>query len=182
METIYCRILLLNRKRVGELQRMLSHVYQNAAAHNSCEESNGAINPAEKLLLTKFKRVVIRGKRGRGVPVLFSPDLQQHTDVLIKLRKNFVDNTNIYLFPKLKTNNPITGYQIMQKHVAASGLKNPEAITSTKLRKHLATMTQVFNMSSNDIEQLASFMGHTGDVHKQVYRLPDDIYQTAKIS
>lgn len=30
-------------------------------------------------------------------------------------------------------------------------------------------------MSPNDIEQLATFMGRTNDVHKQVYRLPDDI-------
>lgn len=37
-------------------------------------------------------------------------------------------------------------------------------------------------MSQNDIEQLATFMGHTGNIHKKVYRLPDDVYQTAKIS
>lgn len=37
-------------------------------------------------------------------------------------------------------------------------------------------------MSENEIEQLASFMGHTLSVHKQNYRLPDDVYQTAKIS
>nr|CAI5852085.1 unnamed protein product [Callosobruchus analis] len=37
-------------------------------------------------------------------------------------------------------------------------------------------------MNQNDIEQLATFMGHTRNIHQQVYRLPDDIYQTAKIS
>ncbi|KAG5866267.1 hypothetical protein JTB14_013618 [Gonioctena quinquepunctata] len=67
----------------------------------------------------------------------------------------------------------------MQK---TSNLKNPNAITSTKLRKHLATMSQIFAMTSNDLEQLSTFMGHTSDVHKQAYRLPDDVYQTAKIS
>ncbi|KAF2895858.1 hypothetical protein ILUMI_10321 [Ignelater luminosus] len=37
-------------------------------------------------------------------------------------------------------------------------------------------------MSDNEVEQLASFMGHTMNVHKNSYRLPDDVYQTAKIS
>nr|CAI5862861.1 unnamed protein product [Callosobruchus analis] len=37
-------------------------------------------------------------------------------------------------------------------------------------------------MTESDIEQLATFMGHTVDIHKHVYRLPDDVYQTAKIS
>ncbi|CAH0563179.1 unnamed protein product [Brassicogethes aeneus] len=89
---------------------------------------------------------------------------------------------NLYLFPTLRSETPITGYKVMQKHVKQSGAKNPNAITSTKLRKHLATMSQILELSPNDIEQLATFMGHTKDIHKQVYRLPDDIYQTAKIA
>lgn len=32
------------------------------------------------------------------------------------------------------------------------------------------------------MEQLAGFMGHTLGVHKGSYRLPNDLYQTAKIS
>lgn len=180
METVFCRLLLLNRKRIGELQRMPYTVF-NLSANHSYEEFSEAITGAEKILLKKFKRVVIRGKRGRGVPVLFSPDVQKHTELLLDLRPHFVEN-NIFLFPKLGTENPITGYKILEKHVRASGVNNPSALTSTRLRKHLATLSQVFQMSSNDIEQLATFMGHTSDVHKQVYRLPDDVYQTAKIT
>ncbi|KAG5872201.1 hypothetical protein JTB14_011073 [Gonioctena quinquepunctata] len=37
-------------------------------------------------------------------------------------------------------------------------------------------------MNENEIEQLATFMGHTMGMHKNSYWLPDDIYQTAKIS
>ncbi|CAG9822955.1 unnamed protein product [Phaedon cochleariae] len=40
----------------------------------------------------------------------------------------------------------------------------------------------VFDMTNSEIEQLATFMGHTVDVHSKVYRLPDDVYQTAKIA
>lgn len=37
-------------------------------------------------------------------------------------------------------------------------------------------------MESNELEQLAAFMGHTQKTHTEWYRLPSDIYQTAKIS
>lgn len=147
METIFCRLLLLNRKRVGELQRIPLHVYENASNYKSYEEFNDAITPTEKILLTKFKRIVTRGKRGRGVPVLFSTDLQEHVKVLIDLRCNFIDPSNIYLFANTNSDNPITGYKIMSKHTKLANLTNPEALTSTRLRKHLATLTQIFNVS-----------------------------------
>ncbi|KAG5861881.1 hypothetical protein JTB14_036752 [Gonioctena quinquepunctata] len=37
-------------------------------------------------------------------------------------------------------------------------------------------------MSEHDIEQLASFMGHTLGIHRALNRLSDDIYQTSRIS
>lgn len=46
----------------------------------------------------------------------------------------------------------------------------------------MATLAQLFNLSDNEIEQLSTFMGHTPGVHKNSYRLPDDIYKTVKIS
>lgn len=37
-------------------------------------------------------------------------------------------------------------------------------------------------MEKNDLEQLSTFMGHEKDTHMDWYRLPDDVYQTAKVS
>lgn len=71
---------------------------------------------------------------------------------------------------------------MIRKIVKQAGVKNPDAITSTKLRKHLATMSQVINLSEQDLDQLAEFMGRTSSIHKKCYRLPNDVYQTAKIS
>ena len=182
-ETIYCRVLLLNRRRPGELERLFLHSYQSIDnRRETYEEFSEIVTPSERVLLKKFKRLIIRGKRGRGVPVLFCPDVQHHIKVLLKYRHNFVTHENMYLFGNPNTLKPICGYKILKKHAIASGAKNPSAITATKLRKHLATLTQVISMSDNDIEQLASFMGHTVGVHKGSYRLPDDVFQTAKIS
>ena len=37
-------------------------------------------------------------------------------------------------------------------------------------------------MSETNLEQLATFMGHTEQTHRQFYRLPDNVIQTSKIS
>ncbi|KAK4885629.1 hypothetical protein RN001_001900 [Aquatica leii] len=38
------------------------------------------------------------------------------------------------------------------------------------------------NMQPDEMEQLATFMGHTKKTHSEFYRLPQDIYQTAKVA
>lgn len=182
LESVYCRVILLNRKRPGELQRLKISAYEQTDSSQNYEEFCDAISPTEKILLKSFKRVVIQGKRNRGVPVLFSPDIQNDIECLLEYRKDVVPSTNPYLFCQLKNDSHIYGYKVLQKHAKGSGCKNPQALTSTRLRKHLATLSQIFNMTDNDLEQLATFMGHTTGVHRKSYRLPDDIYQTAKIS
>ncbi|KAJ8966533.1 hypothetical protein NQ314_003474 [Rhamnusium bicolor] len=126
-------------------------------------EFDTVISTTEKILLHKFKRIVIRGKRGRGVPVLVSQDVQQHVEIMNQHRLNFVHVNNPYLFamPNNQIQSVIYGYKVLQKYAKQSGAKNPNALTSTRLRKHLATLTQIFNMKEEELEQLAKFMGHT---------------------
>lgn len=183
LETVFCRVLLLNRRRPGELQRLPLHLYEKYENNpQNYEEFCEAVTPSENILMKKFKRIVIRGKRDRGVPVLFSPDVQIHIDLLRKYRNNFINKKNLYLFANTNTTGPICGYKTVRKYAIKCGAKNPNAITATRLRKHLATLTQLLCMSDSDIEQLATFMGHTVGVNKGSYRLPDDVYHTSKIS
>ncbi|KAJ8969951.1 hypothetical protein NQ314_001509 [Rhamnusium bicolor] len=37
-------------------------------------------------------------------------------------------------------------------------------------------------MDKSALEQLATFLGHTEKTHSEFYRLPDDLYQVAKVS
>ena len=104
LETVFCRVLLLNRRRPGELQRLKISAYVDGDSRQNYEEFSDAVSPAEKNLMKKFKRIVIRGKRGRGVPVLFSEDIQQHISLLLSTRPNFFGNVvNHYLFAKPTT-------------------------------------------------------------------------------
>lgn len=48
------------------------------------------------------------------------------------------------------------------------------------LRRHIATMSQIVNLESNGLENLATFLGHDINVHREYYRLPENTYQLAK--
>lgn len=142
------------------------------------------LSPAEKIYIKKLKRIVIRGKRGRGVPVLFDQRTKEALDLTISCRSNFHQISNIYLFELCSTEGPISGYHVFRKHVtkALGDPKKVASLTSTKLRKHLATISQILKMDNEELEQLAGFMGHSTKTHQEWYRLPSDIYQTAKVS
>lgn len=60
-------------------------------------------------------------------------------------------------------------------------LSAPENVTSTKLRKHVATESKILNQEKNYLEVFASFMGHDIEVHRSFYRLPQETLQIAKM-
>ncbi|KAM8825916.1 uncharacterized protein ACB058_019368 [Synchiropus picturatus] len=62
------------------------------------------------------------------------------------------------------------------------GGKHPEHLRSTRLRKHVATLSQVLNLKHNELDQVADFLGHDIRVHRDFYRLPVPTTQLAKIS
>ena len=48
-----------------------------------------------------------------------------------------------------------------------------ENITSTKLRKYVATVSQILNLEENELETMERFMGHDINIHPAFYRLPE---------
>ncbi|KAF3855394.1 hypothetical protein F7725_023449 [Dissostichus mawsoni] len=63
-----------------------------------------------------------------------------------------------------------------------NGAKHPETLSSTKLRKHISTLSTVLNLKDNEMDILANFLGHDIRVHRQYYRLPEGTLQLAKVS
>jgi len=63
-----------------------------------------------------------------------------------------------------------------------AGVERPELIRSTKLRKYVATVSQLLDMSENELELLCRHMGHSINIHRDFYRLPSSTLELAKIS
>ncbi|XP_030765271.1 uncharacterized protein LOC115889423 [Sitophilus oryzae] len=111
--------------------------------------------------------------------------MQNFVDALLKIRKttDIVPRSNKYVFANPgSADRWINGSLVLRKLAHKCGAKNPEYLTSTRLRKQIATILQVINFEKNEIEQMAKFMGHTEKTHLEFYRLPEDVYQTAKVA
>ncbi|KAI4455810.1 hypothetical protein MML48_8g00013055 [Holotrichia oblita] len=180
-ELLYIHILLLNRRRPAEVAQIKVETYKSInLEHSQNDEFLMNLTETEKILLKTYHRIVIRGKRGRGVPILLSPSMKNHFDLLIEIRRNFTTN-NDYIFHTAGLGF-IDGTKTLAKHAVRCGAAQPYRITATRLRKHLATICQLLQFSENDLEQLSRFMGHTLKTHLSVYRMSDNMYQTAKVS
>ncbi|KAI3354594.1 hypothetical protein L3Q82_019100, partial [Scortum barcoo] len=131
-----------------------------------------------------FIRITIVGKRGRKVPVLLTPLMRESLDTLIEKREDCgVLKENGFLFALPHSVHYLRGSDCIRQFVhECDDIKNPKALTSTKLRKHIATLSTVLNLKTTELDQLADFLGHNIDVHRKHYRLPEGTLQLAKIS
>jgi hypothetical protein len=141
------------------------------------------LSPVEKKLCEALNRVEVVGKRGNHVPVLMTSCVKQALDILVTMRPNGnVLNTNPFAFAKPLSDGHLRGSDVMRSFSAECGAKQPELLRGTRLRKHVATMSQLLNLKNNELDILAQFMGHDIRVHRHFYRLPSDILQTAKVA
>jgi hypothetical protein len=180
VEATFCRVLLLNRRRPGELQRIKLNDYNNCDS-DKYEEFDKTLTPTEKILVDQLKRIVIRGKREREEPVLFTTEVQEDIKTILSVRHMYVAENNDLLFVKVG-GSTVCGYKTVENYAKASGAKNYKALTYTHLRNLLATMAQLFTMTESEIEQLATLIGHSPSGHKNNNKLPSDVYQIVKIS
>ena len=50
------------------------------------------------------------------------------------------------------------------------------------MRKHIATLSQILNLKDNEMDMLATFLGHDIRIHREYYRLPEETLQVAKVA
>ncbi|XP_074031301.1 uncharacterized protein isoform X2 [Leptinotarsa decemlineata] len=177
--------ILFNRKRIGDVHYTKLTTYTESANSINQEECEKALTESEKILTKYYKRIVTGGKGSKPVAILFPPYLQTFIDFFLKIRsenQNIVPENNPYLFGSPGTVKWTRGDVVIRKFAHEAGLEYPDQISSNKLRKQIATVMQILNLNQEETEQFAQFMGHTEKTHNDYYRLPQDIYQTAKIS
>nr|XP_049575195.1 uncharacterized protein LOC125968056 isoform X1 [Syngnathus scovelli]XP_049589629.1 uncharacterized protein LOC125977309 isoform X1 [Syngnathus scovelli]XP_049591303.1 uncharacterized protein LOC125978199 [Syngnathus scovelli]XP_049591304.1 uncharacterized protein LOC125978199 [Syngnathus scovelli]XP_049591305.1 uncharacterized protein LOC125978200 [Syngnathus scovelli] len=179
------QLIIFNRRREGEVSRMELKSYLDRNKKSMQDDILNSLSPLEKNLCNHLTRVEIEGKRGRKVPVLFPPDVKESVDLLLKTREEVgIAPNNPYIFARTHfgSEGNIRGCDTLKRFAEACGAERPENITSTKLRKHVATVSQLLNLKSHELDQLATFMGHDIEVHREYYRLPEETLQTAKVS
>ncbi|CAH0555073.1 unnamed protein product [Brassicogethes aeneus] len=181
-ETVLSLTISLNRKRIGDVQYTKIKSYTDIPTERQDFDS---LTETEKQISKNFKRIVSIGKGSKPVPILFPQKIQEFIDLLLLVRKktNNVPKENPYLFALVGSSSRwIDGYSTLQRYAHLCGAEHPETITSSRLRKQVATVLQILSLNDVEMEQVATFMGHTKKTHEEFYRLPQEVFQTSKIT
>ena len=131
--------------------------------------------------------VEIRGKRGRKVPVILTPEVKDSIDLLNKTRTPVgIPDENPFIFarPSRQSLGHMRAWDCLHKLAIDCDppLSNPTNITSTKLRKYIATISQVLSLKNTELDWLARHLGHDIQVHREFYRLHESTIEIAKVS
>lgn len=178
-------VILFNRRRSGEVSRMRLDDYSKCTTGSQVLSGNDLeLSKLESQFVDSFTRVEMTGKKGRTVAVLLTGQMKEALDLLVSSRKVMgIPETNLYVFCiGHGSDNYLRGWDVLRHFSSICGAKRPEAIRSTRLRKHIATMTQIMNLREHELDVLADFMGHNIRVHREVYRMSSDVMQIAKVS
>lgn len=93
---------------------------------------------------SRLKVVHVIGKRDRPVPILLTEDVVQSIDTLIDTRQACgVPSQNKYVFGLTATTGHLRFFNVLRNVAKRAGMKKPELLTTTRMRKHVATMAQV---------------------------------------
>lgn len=156
--------ILLNRKRVGDVQYTKLKGYNLNINTTDQEECLKTLTDSERAISGNFKRLVTIGKGSKAVPMLFAKNLQNYIDTMISVRnrRDSVPQENSFLFAQIGSPDKWgDGSVVLRKYVADCGAKHPHTLTSSRLRKQIATVLDILHLNSTEMEQIAAFMGHT---------------------
>ena len=84
---------------------------------------------------------------------------------------------------KISSNAYLLGNDDIRKILSqVPNLEAPEMVKYTELRKHCATVSQIADLTENDLRWLADHMGRNLDVHRNYYRLKDSTAELSKVA
>ena len=185
-------VVMFNRRRSGESERLLLkdfHIMDNSQSTdipaNMPKEVYESLGEVEKAMCQKLTRVEVVGKRGRIVPILLTKDMREAISTL-NLTRDAVgvscDNPYVFARPYFDSVFPTSTSAAMRKYSVECNATNPLTMRATKMRKHIATMTQLLCLKENELDLVAGHMGHDVRIHREFYRLPESSLQLAKVS
>lgn len=96
-----------------------------------------------------------RGKRGRRIPILLTAEQTDHLEVFLKFRTQAgVSDENPYVFG-VQAKGCFSACKILRNVATQCGAAQPELLRGTFLRKQIATISQVMDLSENDMQLAA---------------------------
>ena len=179
------RIITFNARRGGEVCKVTVSDWDRSDQWKRKEDIERIKDPVEKLLAKRLKMVYVKGKRKRRVPILFTDEMQSGINILLHFRKDVgVSQENQFIFarPSRGSVNAIRGWDAVHDVTKRVKLEKPKLITSTKIRKQMATVLQLLDMNEAELSWVTDHLGHSADVHKKWYRQEESTVELTKVA
>jgi len=88
--------------------------------------------------------IQVPGKRNRKVPILLTPDVRSAMEVLCNKRRICgVSMDNKYFFATNTDGGHFHSWLVLNRVAVAAQCEKPNLVTSTRMRKYVATLAQV---------------------------------------
>ncbi|KAF5274677.1 hypothetical protein FQR65_LT16908 [Abscondita terminalis] len=186
LEVTLTSLQLFNRKRPGEIERMLIEDYTAAQSISQDVEDPifKSLSDCHKKKAADYVKINIRGKLGRSVPVLVHKELGDCMKLCLNRRSLAGVHTHKpYVFGVSgSARSHLSACVLMRKFSKKCGAQHPERLRATELRKHIATHSQLLDLKESEVSDLAKFMGHADKIHMDHYRQPIISREIGRIS
>ncbi|KAK9877663.1 hypothetical protein WA026_019334 [Henosepilachna vigintioctopunctata] len=175
---------LFNRRRAGEIERTKIQDFEQYEAVNVNDEMACDLKCDH---IENYVRFLIRGKRGRDVPVLVDKYKLKCLKLVLETREMAGTlSTNPYVFgvPGKDGLQHLVATKLIVHYAKNCGAEYPQRLRGTLLRKHFATKCGTMNLKEVDLKDVADYMGHHEKIHLEHYRMPNatrDIVRMSRI-
>ena len=173
---------IFNRRRAGETERLMIANFESRVSIETCAESNDLknLNVTAIEKLKKYKHIDLEGKLGRKVPMILTELLEKSMMHLIKTRKKVsIPEENPFVFGLpgngAKRIRYLKACVLLRRFSIACNASKPETLRGTLLRKHIATQCITYDLAKNEEEQVAKYLGHNLNIHKDYYQVPSAV-------
>ena len=105
--------------------------------------------------------------------------------LLLEARQDIgVSEVNKFLFARMTrgSSNSVRGWDAIHDVCQHAKLQKPERITSTKIRKEMATVLQLLDMNDAELSWVTDHLGHSASVHKKWYRQEESTVELTKVA
>ncbi|PAA76011.1 hypothetical protein BOX15_Mlig016835g4 [Macrostomum lignano] len=182
-ELVAIRLMILNRRRASETFKLTLKDWEAAKKLDQeyDDTTDSLLSELELKIKGRMFLPYVRGKRaGKKVPLLVPLEVATLIDKLISTRHSPTGNE--YVFGMLNGMRYLSPFESIQNVTSkCADLKHPERLTSTKLRKYVATVSQILELNENELGWLSRHLGHSLQVHHTFYRIHERTIELAKV-
>lgn len=188
-EATLISVMIFNRRRAGEIERITLSDFQCQEAIDVNSDLFRQMSTEHRNHAQNFVRLTLRGKLGRTVPILLKSFLIRSIELILKFRHQAgVHPNNEYIFSIPNTTNNgvkkpyLRACELLRLFSQECGASFPSTLRGTTLRKHIATHIAMLGIEEDQVSDLANFMGHSKQIHKDIYRIPVTVRDVTNVS